>query len=292
MTIGIGRSSRICRAASIPSSRRHLHVQQRDIGLRLSREPDRLLPVPASAQTSKPTLSSRPLRSSRMIVSSSATRTRNGSVTGRSRARGTPCRASAVRAHASPVNGEPHDAICSSVVRSLSCSLKTPTMSRSQQPSSRSTSSRLRPTGNVLEAGANVRERARRLPRQGVPDEDRVGPARKSRCAREPRARVRSRARTARRRSRPASEALQQIAVRAAHVEEGTVAVDRIRDEASRPLPVVRRPGLARLSPRGLRSEVRRDDERLGGLVPRGLVDLAAIEPGVDLGQLLARSCP
>src|SRR6266511_3528055 len=72
--MGIGRSSRIWRAASIPSSRGILTSSTARSGRSVRDSSTASMPSLASAQTSNPARSSSCLRSSRMIVSSSAIR--------------------------------------------------------------------------------------------------------------------------------------------------------------------------------------------------------------------------
>src|SRR5262245_33036966 len=75
MTIGIGRSSRMRRAASIPSSRGIFTSSTATSGSVSRASATASSPSRASAQTSNPARSSRVRRSSLMIVSSSAMRT-------------------------------------------------------------------------------------------------------------------------------------------------------------------------------------------------------------------------
>ena len=76
VTIGIGRSSRIRRAASMPSSFGIFTSMIATSGSRSSASATASSPSRASATTSMPARRSSSTRSSRMIVSSSATRTR------------------------------------------------------------------------------------------------------------------------------------------------------------------------------------------------------------------------
>src|SRR5215210_7242955 len=79
ITIGIGRSSRIVRAASIPSRRGILTSRTARSGSVARASSTASNPSFASAHTSKPARSSNCFRSSRMIVSSSAIRIRTAS---------------------------------------------------------------------------------------------------------------------------------------------------------------------------------------------------------------------
>ena len=73
---GGGRAAAICSAAEIPSSTRHLDVQDDQVGTELGDQCDGRLAVAGLATTSYPSSSSISRRSSRISVSSSAITTR------------------------------------------------------------------------------------------------------------------------------------------------------------------------------------------------------------------------
>src|SRR5438105_6065387 len=132
------------------------------------------------------------------------------------------------------------------------------------QPTSRSDHEREEPVdelappllGRVDELRADEVEAPRRLPPEGVADEEAVGPLRKARPCEfdEPRREVET-VRLDRMR-RPADERLEQIPVRASDVEEGPRAVDRADDRPPRCLPASLVAAGAGLAPRIVAREV------------------------------------
>ena len=142
---------------------------------------------------------------------------------------------------------------------------------------------------DVVEPGANVREAPRRLPRERVAHPDPVRPRRQSPSCEVGQLGSDLQAVRLDVVRRPPRQALHQVPAGAADVEERPVTVDRVGDVRARVLPVPRRPTLAGLLPRRGRGKIGRHEERSHLLVPAVFVELAPLEPPIDLGQLTPR---